>query len=67
MKKIKKKKINTFKIRFSYLKDEKLKLTFYILLVALTYIPILLSSLFWGYALEALIYNALTAFMTFCH
>ena len=65
MKKIKKKKINTFKIIFSYLKDEKLKLTFYILLVALTYIPILLSSFFWGYALEALIDNALTAFMTY--
>ena len=65
MKKKKGKKINTFKIIFSYLKDEKLKLFFYITLVILTYIPMLLSSFFWGYALEALIDNALTTFMTF--
>ena len=65
MKKKKNKKPNTFKIIFSYLKDEKLKLSLYLVLVVLTYIPMLLSSFFWGYALEALINNALTTFMTF--
>lgn len=62
---MKKKKNNTFKIIFSYLKDEKLKLSLYLILVVLTYIPMLLSSFFWGYALEALINNTLTTFMTF--
>lgn len=65
MKKNKSKKINTFKIIFSYLKDEKLKLFIYLLLVVLTYIPMLLSSFFWGYALEALIENAFTTFMMY--
>lgn len=62
---MKKRKNNTFKIIFSYLKYEKLKLFIYIILVILTYIPRLLSSFFWGYALEALIENSFTIFMTY--
>lgn len=62
---MKKGKNNTFKIIFSYLKHEKLKLFTYIVLVILTYIPRLLSSFFWGYALEALIENSFTIFMTY--
>lgn len=65
MKKNKKKKRNTFKIIFSYLEDEKLRLFIYILLVILTYIPTLLSSFFWGYAIEALVNNIFNKFLFF--
>lgn len=49
------KKFSTFKILFHYLKDEKLKMFVYILLVLFTYIPSLVTAYFWGIALEALI------------
>ena len=49
------KKFSTFKILFHYLKDEKLKMFIYILLVLFTYIPSLVTAYFWGIALEALI------------
>lgn len=65
MRKNNKKKRNTFKIILSYLKDEKLRLFIYILLVILTYIPTLLSSFFWGYAIEALVNNLFNSFIIF--
>ncbi len=49
------KKFSTFKILFHYLKDEKLKMFIYILLVLFTYIPSLVTAYFWGIALEVLI------------
>ena len=48
------KKSNNFKILWHYLKDEKLKLFAYLILVILTYIPGLLSAILWGLALEHL-------------
>lgn len=63
--KVKKEKTNTFKLIFSYLKDEKLRLFLYLLLVILTYVPVLLSSFFWGYAIEALVNNLFITFLTF--
>lgn len=65
MRKNNKRKRNTFKIILSYLKDEKLRLFIYILLVILTYIPTLLSSFFWGYAIEALVNNLFNSFIIF--
>lgn len=65
MRKNNKKKRNTFKIILSYLKDQKLRLFIYILLVILTYIPTLLSSFFWGYAIEALVNNLFNTFLIY--
>jgi len=48
------KKLQTFKIFWTYIKEDKLKLFLYMLLVALTYIPALLAVTFWGIAIEAL-------------
>lgn len=45
---------NNFKILWHYLKDEKLKLIAYLILVILTYIPALITSVLWGFALEHL-------------
>ena len=49
------KKKNSFAIIKNYLKDEKLKVFFYLILVLTSYLPSLLSAFFWGFALEALI------------
>ena len=57
------KKFNTFKILFYYLKDEKLKLIIYVLLVLLTYIPSILTAYFWGLTLEFLINKNLSNFI----
>ena len=66
MKKEKKKmKLN---IIMRYLKDEKLKLFTYLFLVIITYIPALLTSFLWGYAIEGLVegdFNKFLIFVTF--
>lgn len=49
------KREKTLSIIFKYLKDDKLKLFFYLILVLFSYLPSLLSAFFWGFALEALI------------
>ena len=49
------KKVSTFKILFHYLKDEKLKLSIYIFLVLMTYLPSLATAYFFGAALEKLV------------
>lgn len=59
------KKFSTFKILFHYLKDEKLKMFIYILLVLFTYIPSLVTAYFWGIALEALISNNFNEFVLY--
>lgn len=59
------KKFSTFKILFHYLKDEKLKMLTYILLVLFTYIPSLVTAYFWGIALEALISNNFNEFVLY--
>lgn len=59
------KKFSTFKILFHYLKDEKLKMFTYILLVLFTYIPSLVTAYFWGIALEALISKNFNEFVLY--
>lgn len=49
------KKKSSFAIIKNYLKDEKLKVFFYLILVLTSYLPSLLSAFFWGFALESLI------------
>ena len=45
---------NAFSIIFKYLKNDKLKLFIYLVLVLFSYLPGLLAAFFWGYALEKL-------------
>lgn len=58
-------KKNNMNIIFRYLKDEKLRLFIYCSLVILTYIPALLTTFFWGYAVEGLIEQDYNKFMIF--
>ena len=60
---IKNKKKGNFKLIFSYLKDEKLRVFLYIFLVCITYLPVLLSTFFWGYAIDALIHGIFDKFL----
>ena len=53
------KKQKPFKLIFQYLKNDKFRLFLWLLLVVLTYISTLLSSFFWGYAIEGMIANKL--------
>ncbi len=64
-KNIKNKKKGNFKLIFSYLKDEKLRIFLYIFLVCITYLPVLLSTFFWGYAIDALIGGIFEKFLIF--
>ena len=59
------KKFSNFKVLFHYLKDEKFKLGIYILLVLLTYLPVLAAAYLWGIALEALIQKELMKFVLY--
>lgn len=59
------KKFSSFKILFHYLKDEKLKMFIYILLVLFTYVPSLVTAYFWGIALEALISKNFNEFVLY--
>jgi len=59
------KKDNNLKLIFRYLKDDKVRLFLWLSLVILTYIPTLLSSFFWGYAVEGLIASNLYKFFLF--
>lgn len=56
---------DNFKILWKYLKYDKGKLISYLILVMLTYIPVLFGAYFWGKALEYLIANDFTKFMLF--
>lgn len=59
------KKISSFRVLFHYLRDEKLKLIIYVLLVALTYLPSLATAFFWGLALEKLILKDFNSFILY--
>lgn len=59
------KKISSFRVLFHYLRDEKLKLFIYVLLVALTYLPSLATAFFWGLALEKLILKDFNSFILY--
>ena len=56
------KKFSSFKVLFYYLRNEKVRLTFYIILVLLTYLPSLGTAIFWGLAVEKLIQNDFKSF-----
>lgn len=60
-----KKSKSVFSIILHYLKNYKLRLFFYLILVLASYLPALLSAFFWGFALEALINKNLTDFFTY--
>lgn len=60
-----KKERSSFKLIFHYLKDDKGKLFLYLILTVLTYIPTLLSSFFWGYAIEGLVQASINTFLFF--
>lgn len=59
------KKLQHFKILWKYIKDDKLKLFLYILLVALTYLPALLAVYLWGQAVDALTAKDFNEFATY--
>ena len=56
------KKLNNFKLLFKYLNKDKFKIFLYILLVLLTYVPVLSAAYFWGKALEYLLQKDLLIF-----
>lgn len=58
-------KKNTFRIIFNYLKNDKLKLFLYFILILSSYLPELLAAFFWGFALETLIKNNFTDFIIY--
>lgn len=58
-------KNNSIKLFWRYLKDEKLRVTAYIILVILSYIPTFGSAFFWGFALEALINGNFSNFVLY--
>ncbi len=57
------KKMRNFKILWHYLKEDKVKFFTYILLVMLTYLPVLLAAFFFGRALEFLLLKELNNFL----
>ena len=59
------KKIQSFKVLFHYLKQDKLKLIVYILLVLASYLPSLLAAYFWGTAIELLILKNAKGFVLY--
>lgn len=59
------KKMNSFKILWHYIKEDKLKLFLYMFLVVLTYLPVLFAAYFWGKALEFLILKDLKQFFIY--
>ena len=61
----KKNNIKPFRIIFKYLKEDKFKLFMYCLLVIASYIPALLTSFLWGFAIEGLIEQDFNKFLIF--
>ena len=59
------KKINNFKILWQYLKNEKVKLIIYVILVLSTHLPVLLSTFLWAKALEFIIYGDFNNFLKY--
>lgn len=59
------KKAKSFKLLFNYLKEDKLKMLIYVLLILLTYLPALLAAYLWGRALEFLLIKDLFTFIKY--
>ncbi|MBQ6546706.1 MAG: ABC transporter ATP-binding protein [Bacilli bacterium] len=53
---------NAFSIIFRYLKNDKLKLFVYLVLVLFSYLPGFLGAFFWGFALEKLVLKDFNSF-----
>ena len=56
------KKIKSFKLLLHYLKEDRFKLIIYVLLVLMSYLPVLLAAYFWGMAIEELLIKNLWGF-----
>ncbi|MDD3340886.1 MAG: ABC transporter ATP-binding protein [Bacilli bacterium] len=59
------KKMKNFSLLWKYLKNEKAKMVIYIILVILSYLPVVVAPIFWGHALEALILKDMKTFVLF--
>ena len=59
------KKLNSLKLLWNYIKDDKFKVFIYILLLLITYLPALVAAYFWGKALEVLIIKDLSKFFMY--
>lgn len=55
-------KIKEFRIFFSYIKEDKLKFSFYVFLVFLAYLPDIMGPFFWSQAVAGLISHNLSMF-----
>ena len=49
------KKLKNFKLLWSYLKDDKIKIIIYLILILSTYLPLLTAAYLWGIAVEELL------------
>ena len=58
-------KAKSFSVLFHYLREDKLKIFVYIVLVLLTYLPTLVSAYFWGRAIEQLLAKDIYGFVFF--
>lgn len=59
------KKLKNFKLLFSYLKEDKIKIVIYLILVLLTYLPLLTAAYLWGMAVEELLNKNLMNFILY--
>ena len=58
-------KLKNFKLLFHYLRNDKLKVFIYVILVLMSYLPALISAYFWGKALEFLLLKDATKFLLY--
>lgn len=59
------KKLKNFKILFYYLKEDKLKMIVYLILVLMTYLPLLTAAYLWGMAVEELLQKNISNFLLY--
>ncbi len=59
------KKIKNFKLLFSYLKGDTLKIIIYIILILMSYLPALVAAYFWGMAITELIAKNFNGFVQY--
>ena len=59
------KKLKNFKLLLSYLKDDKIKIIIYLILILSTYLPLLTAAYLWGMAVEELLKKNLMNFVLY--
>lgn len=59
------KKLNNFRLLFKYLKNDKLKIVLYLILVLTSYVPALAAAFFWGRGLENLLTKNIKGFLIY--